>query len=158
LNLNGEVIGINTAVSSQAQGIGFAIPASTIQSVLDSLIKNVKIPKEPAPYVGVSVLNIPQSYVKDLQLTNTDGAFVKDVPMGGPAFKAGIKTYDVILGVNGTAIKTSEELITKIQSLKVGDKVTLNIIRDGKKMDVSVTIGDKNNDAAILQQQQQPQQ
>jgi serine protease Do len=155
LNLNGEVIGINTAVSSQAQGIGFAIPTSTITGVLDSLIKNVTIPKEPAPYIGVSVQNIPQSYVKDLQLTNTEGAIVQSVPMGGPAFKAGIKTYDVILGVNGTAIKTSDELITKIKTFKVGDKVTLNIFRDGKKMDVSVTIGDKNNDAALLQQQQQ---
>jgi serine protease Do len=155
LNLNGEVIGINTAVSSQAQGIGFAIPTSTIQGVLDSLIKNVTIPKEPAPYIGVSVGDVPQSYVKDLQLGNTDGAYVDTVPMGGPAFKAGIKTYDVILGVNGSAIKKSSELITKIQALKVGDKVTLSISRDGKKMDVSVTIGDKNTDAALLQQQQQ---
>jgi serine protease Do len=152
LNLNGEVIGINTAVSSQAQGIGFAIPTSTIQGVLDSLIKNVKIPKEPAPYIGVSVQNVLPSYVKDLQLENTDGAFVKEVPMGGPAFKAGIKTYDVILGVNGSKIKTNEELITKIKTLKVGDTVTLNIIRDGKKIDVKVTVGDKNNDASAQQQ------
>jgi S1-C subfamily serine protease len=151
LNLNGEVIGINTAVSAQAQGIGFAIPTSTIQGVLDSLIKNVTIPKEPAPYIGVSVQNIPQNYVKDLQLTNTEGAIVQQVPMGGPAFKAGIKTYDVILGVNGTAIKTSGELISKIQALKVGDKVTLSIMRDGKKMDVGVTVGDKNTDAAASQ-------
>jgi serine protease Do len=152
LNLNGEVIGINTAVSSQAQGIGFAIPTSTINGVLDSLMKNVKIPKEPAPYIGVSVQNIPQSYVKDLQLTNTDGAIVQQVPMGGPAFKAGIKTYDVILGVNGSAIKKNDELIAKIQTFKVGDKITLNIIRDGKKMDVAVTIGDKNNDPSAQQQ------
>jgi S1-C subfamily serine protease len=152
LNINGEVIGINTAVSSQAQGIGFAIPTSTIQGVLDSLIKNVKIPKEPAPYIGVSVGNVPQSYVKDLKLDNTEGAYVDKVPMGGPAFKAGIKTYDVILAVNGSKVKTSAELITKIQSFKVGDKVTLNIIRDGKKMDVGVTIGDKNNDTSALQQ------
>jgi serine protease Do len=152
LNLNGEVIGINTAVSSQAQGIGFAIPTSTIQGVLDNLIKNVKIPREPAPYIGVSVQNVLQSYVKDLQLDNTDGAFVKEVPMGGPAFKAGIKTYDVILGVNGSKIKTNEELITKIKALKVGDIVTLNIIRDGKKIDVKVTVGDKNNDATAQQQ------
>jgi serine protease Do len=152
LNLNGEVIGINTAVSSQAQGIGFAIPTSTIQGVLDNLIKNVKIPKEPAPYIGVNVQNVLQAYVKDLQLDNTDGAVVEKVPMGGPAFKAGIKTYDVILGVNGSKIKTSEELIAKIKALKVGDTVTLNIIRDGKKIDVKVTVGDKNNDASAQQQ------
>jgi S1-C subfamily serine protease len=100
----------------------------------------------------VSVGNVPQSYVKDLKLDNTEGAYVDKVPMGGPAFKAGIKTYDVILAVNGSKVKTSAELITKIQSFKVGDKVTLNIIRDGKKMDVGVTIGDKNNDTSALQQ------
>ncbi|MEX2460061.1 MAG: trypsin-like peptidase domain-containing protein [Paenibacillaceae bacterium] len=152
LNINGEVIGINTAVSSQAQGIGFAIPTSTIQGVLESLIKNITIPKEPAPYIGVSVGNVPQSYVKELQLENTDGAYVDQVPMGGPAFKAGIKTYDVILAVNGTKVKTRDELIAKIQTFKVGEKVTLNIVRDGKKMDVIVTIGDKNKDASIQKQ------
>jgi serine protease Do len=158
LNTNGEVIGINTAVSAQAQGIGFAIPTSTIQGVLDSLIKNVKIPKDPAPFIGVSVGNVDPSYVKDLQLDNTDGAFVSEVPMGGPAFKAGIKTYDVIVGVNGTSIKTRDDLITKVQAFKVGDKITLNVIRDGKKIDVSVVIGDKNNDPSAQQQAQQPQQ
>jgi len=158
LNLSGEVIGINTAVSSQAQGIGFAIPTSTIQGVLDSLIKNVVIPKEPAPYIGVSVGNVPESYIKDLQLENTDGAYVDQVPMGGPAFKAGIKTYDVILSVNGVKIKTRDELIAKIQTFKVNDKVTLNLVRDGKKMDVVVTIGDKNSDPSALKQQQQQQQ
>ena len=72
---------------------------------MDSLIKNVVIPKEPAPYIGVSVGNVPESYVKDLQLTNTDGAYVGSVPMGSPAFKAGIKTYDVILSVNGAQLR-----------------------------------------------------
>jgi serine protease Do len=152
LNLNGEVIGINTAVSSQAQGIGFAIPTSTINGVLDSLMKNVKIPKEPAPYIGVVLKDILQSYVKDLQLSNTDGTIVNSVSMGSPAFKAGIKTYDVILSVNGTQIKKKEELIAKIQAMKPGDKATLGIIRDGKKMDVAVTIGDKNNDPSVQQQ------
>lgn len=158
LNLSGQVIGINTAVSSQAQGIGFAIPTSTIQGVLDSLIKNIVIPKEPAPYIGVSVGNVPESYIKDLQLENTDGAYVDQVPMGSPAFKAGIKTYDVILSVNGAKVKTRDELIAKIQTFKVNDKVTLNIMRDGKKLDVIVTIGDKNTDPSALKQQKQQQQ
>jgi serine protease Do len=151
INLNGDVIGINTAVSSQAQGIGFAIPTSTIQGVLTSLINNVTIPKEPAPYIGANVGNIDDTLVQDLQLSNTDGALVAGVPIGGPAFKAGLKTNDVIVGFNGTAIKTNQELIDLIQKSKVGDKVTLNIIRDGKKMDVIVTIGDKNTDKSAQQ-------
>ncbi len=78
--------------------------------------------------------------------------------MGGPAFKAGIKTYDVILSVNGSAIKTRDELIAKIQTFKPNDKVTLNISRDGKKMDIVVTIADRNTDPAAIQQQKLEQQ
>ncbi|WNQ10191.1 trypsin-like peptidase domain-containing protein [Paenibacillus aurantius] len=155
LNLNGEVVGINTAVSAQAQGIGFAIPINTIQEVVDKLKNNVKIPKEPAPYVGVSLGNIDQNAQKQLGLSSTDGAYAADVVLGSPAFKAGIKKYDVITGINGTPVKNSEELVKKIQASKVGDKITLNLIRDGKKVDVEVTVGDRNNDENLQQQQQQ---
>lgn len=144
LNLNGEVIGINTAVSSQAQGIGFAIPTSTISSVLDNLKNNVTIPKEPVPYLGVGLQDIGQDWVSELKLSNTDGALVGSVQRKSPAFQAGLRQYDVIVDLNGTKIKNSQELITKVQGTKVGDKVTLGIIRDGKRTEVAVTVGDKN--------------
>lgn len=144
LNLNGEVIGINTAVSAQAQGIGFAIPTNTIQTVLENLINNVTIPKEPAPYIGVRLGEIIDSYVKDLQLENTEGTIVQQIQMGTPAFKAGVKTYDVIVGLNGEKIKNSQALVDKVKLFKVGEKITLNIIRDGKKLDITVAIGDMN--------------
>jgi serine protease Do len=144
LNLNGEVIGINTAVSSQAQGIGFAIPTSTISSVLENLKNNVTIPKEPIPYLGVGLQDIGKDWVTELKLSNTDGALVGSVQRKSPAFLAGLRQYDVIVDLNGTKIKNSQELITKVQSTKVGDKVTLGIIRDGKRTEVPVTVGDKN--------------
>ncbi|KRE83868.1 peptidase A2 [Paenibacillus sp. Soil766] len=144
LNLNGEVIGINTAVSSQAQGIGFAIPTSTISSVLENLKNNVTIPKEPVPYLGVGLQDIGQDWVSELKLSNTDGALVGSVTRKSPAFTAGLRQYDVIVDLNGTKIKNSQELITKVQATKVGDKVTLGIIRDGKRTEVPVTVGDKN--------------
>lgn len=144
LNLNGEVIGINTAVSSQAQGIGFAIPTSTISSVLDNLKNNVTIPKEPVPYLGVGLQDIGKDWVSELKLSNTDGALVGSVQRKSPAFQAGLRQYDVIVDLNGTKIKNSQELITKVQATKVGDKVTLGIIRDGKRTEVPVTVGDKN--------------
>ncbi|MDD9266271.1 S1C family serine protease [Paenibacillus sp. GCM10023248] len=144
LNLNGEVIGINTAVSSQAQGIGFAIPTSTISSVLDNLKNNVEIPKEPVPYLGVGLQDIGKDWVSELKLSNTDGALVGSVQRKSPAFQAGLRQYDVIVDINGTKIKNSQELITKVQATKVGDKVTLGLIRDGKRMEVPVTVGDKN--------------
>lgn len=153
LNLNGEVIGINTAVSSQAQGIGFAIPTKTVEEVLDKLIKNVEIPKQPDPYVGITMEPIDQSYLKELKIDSTDGVLVATVDFGGPAFKAGVRNYDVIQSINGEAVKNPTELKAKVQSFKVGDKITMGIVRDGKKLDVEVTIGNRND----VQQQNQQQ-
>nr|WP_261381730.1 trypsin-like peptidase domain-containing protein [Paenibacillus cremeus] len=144
LNMNGEVIGINTAVSSQAQGIGFAIPTSTISAVLDNLKNNVKIPKEPAPYIGVQLQNIDKEWLSELKLDNTDGAIVAQVERKSPAFQAGIRPYDVITELNGQKVKTSDELVTAIKKLKVGNKVSFGIMRDGKKQAIDVTIGDRN--------------
>ncbi|MCL6459880.1 MAG: trypsin-like peptidase domain-containing protein [Gorillibacterium sp.] len=142
LNLNGEVIGINTAINSEAQGIGYVVPISTINEVVDKLKNNVEIPKEPVPYVGVNLENIPQEYVSELGLKNTNGAFITSVVMGSPAFKAGVKAYDVILGINGTSLKDSNALVEAVKKLKVGDTATLDIMRDSKKIQLKVTIGD----------------
>ncbi|WP_426449127.1 S1C family serine protease [Paenibacillus sp. S-38] len=155
LNLNGEVIGINTAVSAQAQGIGFAIPTSTISSVLDNLKNNVEIPKEPIPYIGVALDEIDKDWVAELKLENTEGSIVTQVERKSPAFQAGIRPYDVIVEVNGAKVKNTKETQEAVKKLKVGDKATLGIMREGKKVPVSVTIGDRN---VLLQQQQQKQQ
>lgn len=144
LNLNGEVIGINTAVSAQAQGIGFAIPTSTISAVLDNLKNNVKIPKEPAPYLGVQLQNIDKTWLTELKIDSTDGAIVAEVERKSPAFQAGVRQYDVITELNGAKVKTSDELVTAVKKLKVGDKATLGITRDGKKTTIDVTVGDRN--------------
>ncbi|SDN92412.1 PDZ domain-containing protein [Paenibacillus sp. yr247] len=109
LNQNGEVIGINTAVNAQAQGIGFAIPTTTISQVLDNLKNNVTIPKEPVPYIGVSVTNILNDWLNDLQLDSTAGNLVQSVSRRTPAFKAGIRQYDVIVAVNGEKITDATE-------------------------------------------------
>ncbi|MDF2959798.1 MAG: HtrA2 peptidase [Paenibacillus sp.] len=144
LNLNGEVIGINTAVSAQAQGIGFAIPTSTISSVLDNLKNNVKIPKEPAPYIGVSLADIDKEWLTELKLESTEGAIISEVERRSPGFKAGLRPYDVITEVNGVKVKNSKELVDKIKTLKVNDQAALSVMRDGKKESIAVTIGDRN--------------
>jgi len=157
INLNGEVIGINTAVSSQAQGIGFAIPTSTITEVLDNLKNNVKIPAKPTPFIGATLMDISSSAARQLGLSSTDGALVNSILYNSPAYKADLRQYDVILGMDGKTYKTKEELIAAIQKKAVGDKATLNVYRDGKKIDLTLTIGNKSDfEDQTQQQQQQP--
>jgi S1-C subfamily serine protease len=141
LNLNGEVIGINTAVSTQAQGIGFAIPTSTISSVLENLKNNVKI---PLPYIGVNIQDIPEDWVKDLQLDSTEGTIVASVIQGSPAAKADLQPYDVITEINGEKVQNTEQFRNKIRSMNVGDKVTLTVRRNGQTLTTAVIIGDMN--------------
>ena len=83
------------------------------------------IPKEPVPYLGVGLQDIGKDWVSELKLSNTDGALVGSVQRKSPAFQAGLRQYDVIVDINGAKVKNSQELITKVQATKVGDKVTL---------------------------------
>jgi serine protease Do len=146
LNLQGEVIGINTAVSSQAQGIGFAIPSSTINEVLQNLKSNTKIPQKPVPFIGATLTDLTADIAQRLGIdTTVQGAFVTQVMFNTPAYKADLRQYDVITGMDGKAYSTKEDLIAAIQTKAVGDNVKLNIIRGGKKIDVTVTIGDRND-------------
>jgi len=141
LNVNGEVIGINTAVSSQAQGIGFAIPTSTIQGVLDSLKSNVKIPK---PFIGAELQDVNAEFAKQLGMDKVEGSIVRNVYYNSPAYLAELQQFDVIVGIDGKKYKTTTELIGEIQKKTVGEKVKLNILRKGSAMDLVVEIGDKN--------------
>ncbi|WEK55230.1 MAG: trypsin-like peptidase domain-containing protein [Candidatus Cohnella colombiensis] len=145
LNLKGEVIGINTAVSSEAQGIGFAIPTTTITEVLDNLKNNTKIPQAPVPFIGANLMDVTVDIAQRLGIDeNTKGSFVKDVLFNSPAYKADLRQYDVILGIEDKKYKTKEDLIAEIQKKSVGDKVNLDILRGDKNLQITVIIGDRN--------------
>ncbi|MDQ0060820.1 S1C family serine protease [Paenibacillus harenae] len=144
LNLEGEVVGINTAVSSQAQGIGFAIPTSTIQEVLESLKSNVEIPKEAVPFIGAELSDVTEEIAKQLGLSKAEGSIVRNVYYKSPAHVAGIQQYDVIVGIGGKKYSNTQSLIDAIKKQKVDDKVQMNIIRQGKEQNIEVVIGDKN--------------
>lgn len=141
LNMSGEVIGINTAVSTSAQGIGFAIPSSTIVTVIDLLKNNEKVPK---PYIGVGINNIAEAWLEDLKLDSTEGALVTQVESGSPAAIAGIQTWDVIIKINDKKVSNYEDVKKYIQELGVGARATVTIKRDGKELQVGIIIGDRN--------------
>ncbi|NDI35846.1 S1C family serine protease [Chengkuizengella sediminis] len=141
INLNGEVIGINTAVSTDAQGIGFAIPTSTIDEVLDDLKNNITIPK---PYIGVGLYDIDDEVQQTLNLNDKDGVLITQVERPSPASRAGLKPNDVIIELNGEPINNANDLITKVKEMNIDESVTLTVIRDGKTYETAVTIGDRN--------------
>lgn len=141
LNLDGEVIGINTAVSAQAQGIGFAIPTSTIVEVLEQLKNNEDIPK---PYIGVYLTDIDETWQQNLGLDNKSGSLITQLESGSPASRAGLKPGDVIVKVDGAAIDNTENLINKISEIEIGKRVTLELIRDSKVIEGAIVIGDRN--------------
>ncbi|MEK4187023.1 MULTISPECIES: trypsin-like peptidase domain-containing protein [Paenibacillus] len=156
LNMNGQVIGMNVAVSTDSQGIGFAIAVNTIKEVVDKLEANQAIPKEPVPFIGATLMTITDEVAKQMGTDIKEGSVVADIIYKSPAYTADLRPYDIITGANGTKYATNQDLITFIQTLKVGDKVTLNVVRDGKTMDLSVTIGNKNDfDTTTTQQSQQ---
>ncbi len=94
--------------------------------------------------MGISMQDIDKEWIAELKLENNEGAIVAQVERKSPAFSAGIRPYDVIVELNGTKVKTSSEISEAIKKTKVGDKVSLGIMRDGKKQVIEVTIGNRN--------------
>jgi len=139
LNMNGEVVGINTAINAQAQGIGFAIPTSTVEEVLNELIEKGHVVR---PYLGVYLQGLNQELADYFNLDNTDGALVAQVAPGSPAERAGLKRGDIILEYDGKQIKEPDELVEIVKKANIGDKKVLLINREGKTIYKTVVIGE----------------
>jgi Do/DeqQ family serine protease len=142
VNLHGELIGINTAILSRSGGnigIGFAIPVNMAHSVMDQLIKYGSVKRGQ---LGVSMYTVTPDIAHSLGLPNATGALVSQVVDGSPAEKAGIHTGDVITSVNGQQVKSNSELRNSIGLLRVGDKVDIGLLRDGKPLKVTAVIAD----------------
>ncbi len=137
LNLNGEAIGINTAILPYAQGIGFAIPINMAKSVLDELITKGKVVRA---WLGVVIQNLTPEVADKFGLKEAKGALVADISPDSPAEKAGIKRGDVILKVDEVEIPDINTLQQTIRSHHPGDVVNITIWRDGKTITLRVTL------------------
>ena len=145
-NLDGEVVGINTAIyspSGGSVGIGFAIPASTASNVIDNLKTNHKVTRG---WLGVQIQAISADIADTLGLKDTKGALVSDLTAKSPALKAGIKSGDAIMKVDNTDITSDRDLAKVIGNIPPGKDVKLSIIRDGKSETVTVTLGTLPNE------------
>jgi Do/DeqQ family serine protease len=142
VNLRGELIGINTAILSRSGGnigIGFAIPVNMAHSVMDQLIRYGSVKRGQ---LGVSMYTVTPDIAHSLGLPSVVGALVSQVVDGSPADRAGIRTGDVITSVNGQPVKSNSELRNTIGLLRVGDKVDIGLLRDGKPLRVTAVIAD----------------
>jgi serine protease Do len=146
VNLKGEVIGITSNIlvpssSSGNVGIGFAIPSSMAKKVVLQLKEKGKIVRG---WLGVEIALRPidQDTQKLLNLKSRKGALINSVAEDGPAEKAGLKRYDVVVEVNGQAVENSNDLRMKIADIPPGTKIEVKVIRDGKEMIVQPTIGE----------------
>lgn len=137
LNLKGEVIGINTAILPYAQGIGFAVPINMAKSILDQLISKGKVTRA---WLGVYIQEVTQEIAEKFGLKKYQGALVADISPGSPAEKAGLSRGDIILKVDEKEIRNVTELQKIIRSYRPGDRVTVEVWRDKKRMTFEVIL------------------
>lgn len=141
-NMAGKVIGINTIIVAQGQGIGFAIPVNMAKSILADLKTKGKVTRG---WLGISVQDISEDIAKNLNHKNKNGALVSDVFKDDPADKSGIKVGDIITEINGKSIKDTHELLLTIASLHVGEKVLIKALRDGKEISFQVVVTERKD-------------
>jgi len=143
-NMNGEVVGINTAIVAQGQGIGFAIPINVAKDILAQL----KSGKVIRGWLGVMIQDITPELAQSFGIKETKGVIVADVVADGPADKADLKRGDVVLKFNGKEVENSPSLSRMVAATAPNTAVTVSVLRDGKPKEMKVTIGTMPDEAA----------
>jgi len=139
INLQGEVVGINTAIVASGQGIGFAIPINMAKEIAPQLQKRGHVTRG---LLGVAIQDVTPELAKSLGLKESKGALVSQVVPGGPADKAGIEQGDVIVNFDGRTVGDSKDLPRIVASTPVGKTVTVTVLRDGKEVEHQAKVGE----------------
>ena len=140
IDINGKVIGVNTAIlstSGGSGGLGFAIPSNLVSVVKDSIISTGKFEK---PYIGVYLNNLDSEKIKALNIKSTNGVLITKVIENGPAAKAGMQANDVVVAVNGKSVNSAGAFIGELAAKKIGETVELSIIRNSQTLKIRVPL------------------
>ena len=149
VNLHGEVIGINAAIVSRTgvnEGIGLAIPSSMAKHIMTELVEKGKVVRG---YLGVVIQNATEGLAKSFNLPGTDGALVSQVSPDSPAAKAGLKSGDFIVAIDGKPAKNVNTVRNAVAMIKPGATVPVDVIRGGKKTTLPVTIQEQPKDMGV---------
>lgn len=144
VNLDGQVIGINTAIDSSGQSIGFAIPVNMVKNVIDSVEKSGKVLR---PYIGIRYIPITKEFASRNDISVTNGLLVyggsesSAIVSGSPASDAGLQEGDIILEIDGKVIDRTHSLAGVLQTHNPGDRVRLKVLRDGDEINITVKLG-----------------
>ncbi|MEF8888985.1 MAG: Do family serine endopeptidase, partial [Desulfohalobiaceae bacterium] len=151
LNLQGKVVGINTAIVAQGQGIGFAIPSDMAKDIITQLKEYHTVKRG---WLGVSIQDVNQDKAQALGLSEPEGALVASFKEGDPADQAEIRAGDVILEVNSQAIESARDLTRIIGQMAPGETARIVLWREGQKEEVSVEVGRRDKELAREQEQE----
>jgi serine protease Do len=154
VNIKGEVIGINTAIISGGQGLGFAIPSNMAKTVTEQLRTKGKVVRG---WLGVAIQTVTPEIAKSFAMKEARGALVSEVTPGGPADKGGIRQGDIIIYFDGKTIKTANDLPFMVAETPVGKTVPVVVLRGGKEMNLKVRI-EELTEQRIAEQSQAPAQ
>ncbi len=141
IDANGNLLGINTAIYSRSGGslgIGFAIPVTTVKSVMDAIIKNGQVVRG---YIGVEPQDITPELAESFGLKKTNGAIIAGVLKGGPADKAGMQPGDILVSVEDKAVTDMADMLNQIAQLSPGKKAKIVVLRRNQENTLSVTVG-----------------
>ena len=137
LNINGSLIGVNTAIFKHAEGIGFAIPINKAKRIINDLIRYGKVRRG---WLGISVQDITQEMLRFFHIDRTRGVVLVQVMEGSPGSRAGLKQGDVILSLDNNEIVDKSDYSERVSTYPVGNSMHLRILRNGKEKDVSLEV------------------
>ncbi len=155
VNMRGEVVGINTAIVASGQGIGFAIPVNLAKNIVEQLKATGEVTRG---WLGVAIQDITEEMAEYYGLKSREGVLIAKVFEGDPADKAGIKTQDIIVSVNGKKIENSRALTTYIAGLEVGQNSEIKVLRGGKEMTFRVMIAKRKDEKLASGSPSSPEQ
>jgi serine protease Do len=154
-NLKGEAVGINTAIISGANNIGFAVPMSVIKQILPQLKEKGRVERG---YLGVLLQPITQDIAEELKLDSRKGALIAGVEKDGPAAKAGLKPGDVVVRADGKPLNDASQLTRAVGDHPPGSTVKLEVVREGKRFEVQVKLAQRPDEAEVMRRGMQQEQ